>query len=65
MTAPHTFGRIITIPDGDIAMVQLDLTLSVNATDSFSDHTNYVSMNHFQWDPTQQCWKPKFAPADK
>ena len=62
MTAPHTFGRIVTIPDGDIAMVQLDQTLSVNGT---ANTTDYVSMTHFQWDSTQQCWKPKFTPSDK
>ncbi|CAF4735283.1 unnamed protein product, partial [Rotaria sp. Silwood2] len=45
LTAPQTFGRIVTIPDGDIAMIQLDHILAVNGSmirnGSLNDHTNY------------------------
>ncbi|CAF2647567.1 unnamed protein product [Rotaria sp. Silwood2] len=69
LTAPQTFGRIVTIPDGDIAMIQLDHILAVNGSmirnGSLNDHTNYVSMNNFEWDTSRDYWRPKFALGDK
>ncbi len=69
LTAPQTFGRIITIPDADIAMIQFDHILAVNGSmithRSLNDHTNYVSMNNFEWDPIHEYWKPKFSLGDK
>jgi hypothetical protein len=69
LTAPQSFGRIITIPDNEIAMVQLDHVLTVNgamtSTGSLIDHTNYVNMSDFQWDLSHEYWKPKFASGDK
>ncbi len=69
LTAPQTFGRIVTIPDGDIAMIQFDHILAVNGSmiinGSLNDHTNYVSMKNFEWDASQEYWKPKFAHGDK
>jgi hypothetical protein len=69
LTAPQTFGRIITIPDADIAMVQFDHILAVNGSmivnGSLNDHTNYVSMNNFEWDASHEYWRPKFAFGDK
>ncbi|CAF3750615.1 unnamed protein product [Rotaria sp. Silwood1] len=69
LTAPQTFGRIVTIPDGDIAMIQFDHILAVNGSmiknGSLNDHTNYVSMNNFEWDASHDYWRPKFALGDK
>ncbi|CAF3120530.1 unnamed protein product, partial [Rotaria sp. Silwood2] len=45
LTAPQTFGPIVTIPDGDIAMIQLDHILTVNGSmirnGSLNDHTGH------------------------
>ena len=69
LTAPQTFGRIVTIPEADIAMIQMDHILAVNGSmitnGSLTDHTSYVSMNNFEWDPIHEYWKPKFAMGDK
>ncbi|CAF1149162.1 unnamed protein product [Rotaria sordida] len=69
LTAPQTFARIVTIPDGDIAMIQFDHILAVNGSmiknGSLNDHTNYVSMNNFEWDASHDYWRPKFALGDK
>lgn len=69
MTAPQTFGRIVIIPDGDIAMIQFDQILAVNGSmithGSLNDHTNYVSMANFEWDSAHDYWRPKFAHGDK
>jgi hypothetical protein len=69
LTAPQTFGRIVTMPEVDVAMIQLDNILAVNGSmitnGSLSDHTNYVNMNNFEWDGMHEYWKPKFALGDK
>ncbi|CAF4102206.1 unnamed protein product [Rotaria sp. Silwood2] len=69
LTAPQSFGRIVTLPDTEIAMIQLDHILAVNgamiSSSSASDHTTYVNMNNFEWDPSHEYWKPKFASGDK
>ena len=69
LAAPQTFARIITIPDADVAMVQFDNILAVNGSmisnGSLNDNTNYVSMNHFEWDAVHEYWKPKFSVGDK
>lgn len=69
LVAPQTFGRIVTMPDADTAMIQLDHILAVNGSmtthGSLNDHTNYVNMNNFEWDAMHEYWKPKFAMGDK
>ncbi|CAF1332696.1 unnamed protein product [Adineta steineri] len=69
LTAPQCFGRIVTIPDTEIAMIQFDNILSVNgamiSNGSFIDHTNYIHMSDFEWDLSHEYWKPKYASGDK
>ncbi|CAF0950787.1 unnamed protein product [Rotaria sordida] len=69
LTAPQSFGRIVTLPDTEIAMIQLDHILALNgamvSNGSANDHTTYVNMNNFEWDPSHEYWKPKFASGDK
>jgi hypothetical protein len=69
LTAPQTFGRIITLPEADVAMVQFDNILAVNGSmitnGSLNDHTSHVSMNNFEWDAIHEYWKPKFSLGDK
>jgi hypothetical protein len=69
LTAPQRFGRIVTLPDAEIAMVQLDHVLAVNgamiSTGTLTDHTNYVNMSNFEWDSSHEYWKPKFTSGDK
>ena len=59
----------MTIPSADIAMIQLDHILALNGSmithGSLNDHTNYVSMNNFEWDAARDYWRPKFAQGDK
>ncbi|UJR26452.1 hypothetical protein I4U23_007782 [Adineta vaga] len=69
LTAPQSIGRVVTIPDADIAMIQFDHILSVHgamvSNGSLSDHTSYVHLSDFQWDATHEYWKPKRASGDK
>jgi hypothetical protein len=69
LTAPQKIGRIITLPETDVAMIQFDHVLAINgsmiANGSFNDNTNYVSMNNFEWDGSHEYWKPKFTFGDK
>ncbi|CAF0835886.1 unnamed protein product [Adineta ricciae] len=69
LTAPQRFGRIITIPETDVALVQFDHVLAINgsmiANGSFNDHSNYVNTNNFEWDAVHEYWKPKLASGDK
>ena len=69
LTAPQCFGRIVTLPDTEIAMIQFDNILSVNgamiSNGSFIDHTNYIHMSDFEWDLSHEYWKPKYASGDK
>lgn len=69
LIAPQTFGRIVTMPDGDIAMIQLDNILAINGSmitnGSLNDHTNYVSINNFEWDIVHEYWKPKNTHGDR
>ncbi|UJR22622.1 hypothetical protein I4U23_025663 [Adineta vaga] len=69
LTAPQRCGRIITIPEADVALVQYDHILAINgsmiANGSFNDHSNYVSTNNFEWDAAHEYWKPKLAYGDK
>ncbi|CAF3333891.1 unnamed protein product [Rotaria sp. Silwood1] len=69
LTAPQSFGRIVTLPDAEIAMIQLDHVLAHNgamiSSGSANEHTTYVNMNNFEWDPSHEYWKPKFASGDK
>lgn len=57
------------MPDADIAMIQLDHILAVNGSmithGSLNDHTNYVNINHFEWDSMHEYWRPKFAHGDR
>jgi hypothetical protein len=50
-------------------MIQFDHILAVNGSmishGSLTDHTNYVNMNSFEWDPLHEYWKPKFTSGDK
>jgi len=69
LTAPQTFARIVTLPEGDLAMVQFENILAVNGSmisnGSLNDNTSYVSMNNFEWDLTHEYWKPKFSAGDR
>jgi hypothetical protein len=69
LTAPQSFGRIVTLPDAEIAMIQLDHVLAINgamiSNGSLTDHTNYVNIGNFQWDPIHEYWRPKFAFGDR
>ncbi len=59
----------MTLPDAEIAMIQLDHVLAINgamiSNGTLTDHTNYVNMSHFEWDPQHEYWKPKFTSGDK
>ena len=69
LTAPQSVGRIVTLPDSEIAMIQFDHILSLRgamvSTGSLSDHTNYIHMSDFEWDASHEYWKPKFASGDQ
>lgn len=69
LTGPQSFGRIITLPDAEIAMIQLDHVLAVNGSminsGSSGDHTQYVNLNAFEWDLIHEYWKPKFTYGDR
>ncbi len=69
LTAPQSSGRIVTLPDNEIAMIQFDYVLAVNGSmtsnGTLTDHTNYVNMGNFEWDPSHEYWKPKFTSGDK
>ena len=59
----------MTLPDTEIAMIQLDNVLAVNgamiSNGTLTDHTHYVNMTNFEWDYQHEYWKPKFASGDK
>lgn len=59
----------MTLPDAEIAMIQLDHVLAVNgamiSNGTLTDHTQYVNISHFEWDSQHEYWKPKFASGDK
>lgn len=69
LIAPQTSGRIVTLPDAEIAMIQLDHVLSINGSmisnGTLTDHTHYVNVNNFEWDSQHEYWKPKFTSGDK
>jgi len=50
-------------------MIQLDHVLAINgamiSNGTLTDHTNYVNMNNFEWDPSHEYWKPKFTSGDR
>jgi len=50
-------------------MIQLDHVLAVNgamiSNGTLTDHTNYVNISNFEWDPSHEYWKPKFTSGDK
>lgn len=50
-------------------MIQLDHILAVNGSmisnGTLTDHTNYVNMSNFEWDPQHEYWKPKYTLGDK
>lgn len=69
LAGPQSFGRIVTLPDADLAMVQLDHVLAVNGSmvshGTLSDHTTYVTINNFEWNPAQEYWRPKSSHGDR
>ncbi|CAF1263136.1 unnamed protein product [Adineta steineri] len=69
LTGPQKSGRIVTLPESDVALIQFDHILAINGSmisnGSFSDHTNYVNMTNFEWDGPHEYWKPKFTFGDK
>lgn len=50
-------------------MIQFDHILALNGSmiinGSLNDHTNYVSMQSFDWDSSHEYWRPKLAHGDK
>ncbi|CAF1548017.1 unnamed protein product, partial [Didymodactylos carnosus] len=69
LTGPQSFGRIVTLPDAEIAMIQLDNILATNgamvSNGGLPDSINYVNMNNFEWDGIRDFWRPKHAIGDK
>lgn len=69
LTAPQSSGRIVTLPDAEIAMIQLDNVLAVNGSmisnGTLTDHTTYINVSSFEWDAQHEYWKPKFTLGDK
>ncbi|CAF3778294.1 unnamed protein product [Rotaria magnacalcarata] len=69
LTGPQSFGRIITLPDTEIAMIQLDHVLALNgamiSSSSSVDHTQYVNMSSFEWDTSHEYWKPRNTSGDR
>ncbi len=69
LTTPQSFGRIITLPDAELALIQLDHVLAINgamiSTGTLTDHTNYVDIKNFEWDPQHEYWKPRNTSGDK
>ncbi len=69
LTAPQSSRRIVTLPDAEIAMIQLDYVLGSNgamiSNGTLTDHTHYVNMSNFEWDYQHEYWKPKFTSGDK
>jgi hypothetical protein len=69
LTAPQSFGRIVTLPDTEIALIQLDHVLGINgamiSNGTLTDHSTYVNMSNFEWDSSHEYWKPKFTSGDK
>ncbi|CAF4134840.1 unnamed protein product [Rotaria socialis] len=69
LTGPQSFGRIITLPDTEIAMIQLDHVLALNgamiSSSSSVDHTQYVNMSSFEWDTSHEYWKPINTSGDR
>ncbi len=59
----------MTLPDAEIALIQLDHVLAVNgamiSNGTLTDHTHYVNMTNFEWDSQHEYWKPKFTSGDK
>lgn len=50
-------------------MIQLDNVLTINgamiSNGTLADHTNYININHFEWDNQHEYWKPKNTSGDK
>lgn len=50
-------------------MVQLDHVLAVNGSmisnGTLSDHTVYVTINNFEWNSSQEYWRPKATHGDR
>lgn len=69
LIGPQNSGRIVTLPDAEIAMIQLDNIVHVNgamiSNGGLTDHTRYVNVNDFEWDSQHEYWKPKFTSGDK
>lgn len=69
LTGPQSFGRIVTLPDSETAMIQLEhLLASTGAMISHglpSDLTQNVHMSQFEWDVAHDYWKPKAATGDR
>jgi hypothetical protein len=69
LVAPQSLGRIVTLSDVDLAMVQLDDVLAVNgamnSSGTLAEHTTYVTIKNFEWNPVQEHWKPILTSHDR
>ena len=61
LIGPQCIGRIVTIPETDICLVQFDYLLGINGSMSVygqpGDHYLYANLKHFEWDEAKKFWR--------
>jgi hypothetical protein len=61
LIGPQYIGRIVTIPEADICLIQFDYLLGINGSMSVygqpGDHYLYAKLKNFEWDEIKKFWR--------
>lgn len=70
LLGPQTLGRIISIPESDIVLVQMDVIPSetgamISNTKNADEHYTYINLDQVYWDNLRGYWRPKGTVGDR
>ena len=70
LLGPQNIGRIISIPEPDIALVQMDIIPSetgamISTPKNAEEHYTYLDMNQVYFDQYGDYWRPKGTVGDR
>ncbi|XP_064625626.1 uncharacterized protein LOC135486618 isoform X2 [Lineus longissimus] len=70
LLGPQNVGRIVSLPELDIALVQMDVIPTANGSmvstvKNSDEHFTYVDLKHVRWDPQSGFWRPLNTVGDR
>lgn len=69
LLGPQNIGRVISVPESDIVLVQMDEvpaeTGAMVSSHDPEEHYTYLDMQHLYWDFLGNYWRPKGTVGDR